>query len=120
MFCSGQRQQRSSERGAALPNRFLKQTFRLGRCHQHAGVHRSGRLSEDRNVVHIPAELRDVVLDPMERQDLVLEAVISRRVMSGLGGELRMSEKAEDAETVIHRDEDDSVIDERAVFIECA
>ena len=51
---------------------------------------------------------------------MIHESVVAGGVMRGLTGELRMREKAEDAETVIDGNEEDAVIEQRAVVVERA
>ena len=71
---------RTRQIGAALADRLLEQALRQRRCHQRADRERSRRLAEDRDVVGIAAEGRDVLLHPLQRGDLIQQAVVARGV----------------------------------------
>jgi hypothetical protein len=57
-------------------------------------------------------------VDPAEGENLIHEAVVAGSVMRGFAGELRMREEAENAEPVIDGDDEDAVIEQRAVVVE--
>ena len=69
------------------------------------------RLAEDRHVVRVAAEPRDVALHPPQRRLLVHEAVVARGLIRGLGGQRRVREEAEEAEAVVDRDDDRALLD---------
>ena len=69
----------------------------------------AGALAEDHHVIGIAAELGDILLDPLQALDHVQDTVVTGNAVRALGGKLRMSEEAEDAETVVDGHEDDAV-----------
>src|SRR5208283_3480581 len=78
----------SERKGGAEPNyrtaftdHALEQAARQWRRHKHAHIERAGGFAEDRHVLRIAAELRDIVTNPFEGGNLVEDALIPRRVM---------------------------------------
>ena len=73
-------------------------------------------LAEDRHVVRVAAELRDVPFDPLERRDLVEEAVVAG-LAAGLLRQGRVGEVAKGAEAVVDRNQDHALAGERGSFV---
>ncbi len=65
----------------------------------------------------VATEGGDVALDPREGGGLVEEAVVAGGVVGRLGGELGMGEEAEDAEAVVHGDDDDVAMGEELAVL---
>ena len=70
--------------------------------------------------MRVASELCNVVDHPVQRQYLVHQSVVARGVMRRLVCQLRMREKAEDAQAVVDGDGDHAVADQRAVIVERA
>ena len=75
------------------------------RAAEHADDGRAGRLAEDREVVRVAAERRDVVLHPGEGGNGVEERLVAGRFAARLLGEFRVREEAECAEAIVEVDE---------------
>ncbi len=56
-----------------------------------------------------PPKAAMLFLNPLDRGGLVHQAVVAGGVVGRFGGELGMGEEAEDAEAVVHRNDDDAV-----------
>ena len=88
---------------AALHNALVEQAVRGGRLHQRPDLHAAARLAEQRDVVRVAAEARDVVVDPLQRRDHIRAAgVAGVRVFFP---ERRKVEIAEDIQAVVQRDD---------------
>jgi hypothetical protein len=90
----------------------MEQAFGDRRAEQPADHGGAGGLAEDRDVVRIAAERRDVLLHPLQHGDRVTERLVARRVAARLLRQLRVREEAERAEAVVEVDEDDSLLGE--------
>lgn len=77
----------------------------------------AGGLAEEGDVGGVAAELFDVGADPGESGGLVEQAVVSGGVVGALGGEGGVGEEAEDAETVVHGDDDDVAVSEELAVL---
>jgi len=66
------------------------------------------RFAEDRDLVGIAPERRDVVLHPLQRRELVHEPVVAPHVVRRLGGQRGVGEVPEPAEPEIHADDHDA------------
>ena len=107
------RERRDSLRvGAALGDCPLEQSLRRGRDQLRADTQPAGRLTEDRHVLRVAAEARDVVLHPLERELLVHQAVVAGVVRLGPGAQRGMREEAEQAEPVVDRHDHNTLLDE--------
>ena len=96
----------------ALDRRSSHQTLTQRRGHQRDSVEGSGRETEQRDVGGVAAERGDVVAHPPQRSDLVEHPVLPGGA-ARLGRECRMSDEAEDAQTVGHGDHHDSTVGKR-------
>jgi hypothetical protein len=67
---------------------------------------RARGLAENRNVVGITTECRDVVAHPLQRGGLIHQAVVAGCVIRAFGAELGVREKAELPKAVVHADDD--------------
>ena len=72
---------------------------RRGAKVQHRGSPRG--LSEDGDILRIPAKILNICLHPLQRFKLIEHAVVAGGASGIFRGELRMSEKAEDAKAVV-------------------
>ena len=75
----------------------MEQAARQRRQHQQSDILRAGRLPEDRDVVGIASEVRNVRLHPLQRGDLVHDAVIARGVLKRFRRQRRQRSEAENA-----------------------
>ena len=96
----------------ALYRRGRDQAARPRRGHDRDRVEGAGRAAEERHARGVAAERVDVLVDPLQRSYLVEEAVGARRP-AALGGERRMRDKAEDAESVADGHDDHAARGER-------
>ncbi len=92
----------------------MKQAFCQRRNAEHAHTGAAGRLSEDRHVVTVTAESRDVIANPFQGGNLVEESVVARNALVGFGGKSGMSEKAQGSETIVDRHQDDTPLGKAA------
>ena len=95
-----------AERSAALRDGAVEQALRLRRRAQHADGDAAGRFAEDRHLVRIAAEGRDVLLHPLQAGDQVLQAIVARNVMRRLGAQLRVRQETERSDAVGDADQD--------------
>ncbi len=94
---------------ATLNDGALEQPFRGRHRHQRADFTAAARLAEQRHVLRIAAERRDVVANPFERgNDVQLPHVTRRRVL--LAADARQIQVAEHAEPMVDRDDDHVVL----------
>ena len=104
----------SDERiGAALRDRAVEEARRERRRELRVHAQPAGRLAEDRHVVRVAAELRDVALHPAQRGLLVHQAVVAGahgRATPALSA--GCARKPEPAEPVVDRDDDRALLDE--------
>src|ERR1035441_7408681 len=98
--------------GASFADGLGEKARGEGRGHQRADGHGAGGLAEDSDVGGIAAEGGDVAADPGDGGGLVEQAVFAGGVVGGFGGELGVNEEAEDAEAVVHADDDDAAMGE--------
>ena len=96
----------AAEGAAAFADGFGEEAAGEGRGHLGADGDGACGFAEDGDVGGVSTEGGDVVLDPGEGGGLVEEAVVAGGVVGGLGGEFGVGEEAEDAEAVVHRDDD--------------
>jgi hypothetical protein len=92
-------------RRAALQDRAAEAPARFGRAEQRADAHRAGRLAEDRDVLGIAAEVRDVLVHPVERGGLVAQHQVRVRVLAA-GDEIAQRERAQRAQAVVQGHDD--------------
>ena len=64
-----------------------------------------------------PPKAAMLLLHPVERGDLVEQAVVAGGVAGGFGGEFGVGEEAEDAEAVVHGDDDDAAVGEELAVL---
>ena len=107
----GQRQDRLACRGHArrLQDRALEQAARQPRDHVRHDRTAAGRFAEERHLLRIAAEQRDVALDPLQRGELIQIAIVAARIAGRFPGQRRMGKEAEAAHAVIHADDDDAL-----------
>ena len=107
----------AGECAAAFADGFVEEALGDGRGHLFADGEGAGAFAEDGDVAGIAAELRDVALDPFERGGLIHQAVVAGGVVAVFLGEFGVREEAEDAEAIVHRNDDDAFFGEvRAVL----
>ena len=91
---------------AAFHSRAPEQPLSQGRSHQGEHAAAAGRLPADRNLLRVAAKGGDVVPYPFEGKNLIIEAIIARDAALRFGRQLRMGEKAQDAQPIIEGDDD--------------
>ena len=105
---------------AALRDRLLEQSARLGQAEQRAHAHAARGLAEDGHVLGIAAEGRDVLAHPGERRDLVEDALVAGR-RDAPAGQLVKAQEAERAEPVVDRHHHDvAALRERRSVVEAS
>src|SRR5262249_47216018 len=92
--------------GAAFADGLLKQMTGEGRSHERADRAGTGGFAADGDVTGIATESGDVFDNPFESSNLIEKAVVARGMVTGLFGEFRVGEKAEDAEAIVWFDHD--------------
>ena len=97
---------------AALRDRAVEQARGQGGGEVRMHAQPTGGLAEDRHVVAVAAELRDVALDPPQRGLLVHEPVVARGLVGRFGAQRRVREEAEEPEAVVQRDDDRALLDQ--------
>src|SRR6266700_3434340 len=100
------------KRGAALSNRLLEHAFRQGRGHLGRDGERSCALAEDGHIPGISSKSCDVVVYPLQRGKLIEQSIIARGVMAGLLRQFGMDEESEDAEPIVHGNDDHALLRE--------
>ena len=105
------------EGGAAFADGFGEEAFGEGRGHQRADGEGAGGFAEDGDVGGVATEGGDVAVDPGDGGGLVQEAVVAGGVVGRFGGEFGMGEEAEDAEAVVHGDDDDVAVGEELAVL---
>ena len=61
--------------------------------HESRRIHRSCRLTEERDISRIATELRYILLHPLESCNLIQKPIVAGAVMGRLGSQLRMERK---------------------------
>ena len=92
-----------------LQDRTLEQAARQPRDHVGHDRTAAGRFAEQRHLLRIAAEQRDVALDPLQRRELIQIAIVAARIAGRFPGQGRMGKEAEAAHAVIHADDDDAL-----------
>ncbi len=83
---------------------WANKPLRERRSHLRADGKRTGRLAEDGDVVRVAAKGRDVALHPLDSRQFVEQPVVAGRVVGILRGQFRGGEETENAQPVIHGD----------------
>src|SRR4029077_2505625 len=95
---------RTRRAATALADRAMEQSAAAWRHDVVADVSRTGGLTEDRDVVGIASELRDVGLHPLQRCALIEQALVTER--RTFRTERRMREETQAAEARRRRHDD--------------
>ena len=103
--------------GRALRDRLCEKPFRCGHREQCGYGLRTGALAEDRHVVRVTTELRDVVTHPAQRHHKVPQEQV---VLDGdvPGGQRRQVEAPERPYPVVHRDVHTSLTGQRRAVVD--
>ena len=89
----------------------MEKPFRGGERHQHCDLPAATRLTEDRDVPGVAAELADVVTHPLEREHQVRERQVHRpREALVHAGQPRQPHVSQGVESVSERDDDHVVL----------
>jgi hypothetical protein len=107
----------AGEFGAALADGFGEEAVGDGRGHERADGLGAGGLAEDGDVGGVATEGGDVAADPGDGGGLVHEAVVAGGLGGRFGGEFGVTEEAEDAEAVVHGDDDDAAMGEELAVL---
>ena len=91
----------------ARAHRLGKQSLALWAGHQQTDRYRSGRFTDDGYPRWITAECRDIGLNPAQCGNLIEVAVVANAAVCGCT--LRVCQKSEHAQTVVHGDRDDTL-----------
>jgi hypothetical protein len=97
--------------------RLVEEALRERRGQQRVHGHPAGGLAEDRDVVRVATEGRDVPAHPLQRRELVHQTVVRERTRTLLRGERRVREEAQMAQPVVEADEHDAPARECAAVV---
>ena len=104
---------RNVSHDAAHDDRLLEETVRVGCLSERRDLSAAARLTEDRHVLRIAAESRDVFLHPFQGGHEIRNAhVHGILILLAVHGEIQMSEGIQ---TVVNGDEHDAVVFREAV-----
>src|SRR5258707_15270483 len=95
----------------------MKEPFGERGCHLRAHRKRSRRLAEDSHVSGIAAECRNLVMHPLQCSQLIEQAVIASGIPARFLGQLWMDEESEDAEAIIHGNDDNALLGENGAVL---
>ena len=96
--------------GCGLTNSLMKKTLGRRRHHERADALRPGRLTKNSDVIGIATHSKHVISDPAQRSNLIHQSVVSGGARLGRLTQPRVREKPKGAQSIIHRDDDHSLL----------